>query len=73
MVTVEAPEQLRLDRAVERGLDRDQAKARMAAQATSEQRRAAADFVIENTGGLAELRSQVGAVHSALRGRVQRS
>ncbi|MCY3592817.1 MAG: dephospho-CoA kinase [Acidobacteria bacterium] len=71
VVTVEAPEQLRLDRAVERGLDRDQAAARMAAQATTEQRRAAADFVIENTGGLAELRSQVEAVHSALSDRAR--
>lgn len=71
VVTVEAPEQLRLDRAVERGLDRDQAEARMAAQATSEQRRAVADFVIENTGGLAELRSQVEAVYSALRDRAR--
>lgn len=73
VVTVEAPERLRLDRAVERGLDRDQAQARIAAQATSEQRRAAADFVIENSGGLAELRSQVEAVHTALRGRASRS
>ncbi len=73
VVTVEAPEQVRLDRAVERGLDRDQAEARMAAQATSEQRRAAADFVIENTGSLVELRSQVEAVHSTLKGRAQGS
>ena len=73
VVTVEAPEQLRLDRAVERGLDRDQAEARMAAQATSEQRRAVADFVVENTGGLAELHGQVEAVYSALRDRAQRS
>ncbi|MDE2923651.1 MAG: dephospho-CoA kinase [Acidobacteriota bacterium] len=71
VVTVEAPEQLRLDRAVERGLDRGQAKARMAAQATGEQRRAVADFVIENTGGLAELRSQVETVYSALRDRAR--
>ncbi len=73
VVTVEAPAQVRLDRAVERGLDREQAEARMAAQATGEQRRAAADFVIENTGSLAELRSRVEAVHAALRGHAQRS
>lgn len=73
VVTVEAPEQLRLDRAVERGLDRAQAAARMAAQATGEERRAVADFVIENTGALAQLRSQVEAVHAALRGRASRS
>ncbi len=73
VVTVEAPEQLRLDRAVERGLDRDQAEARLAAQATGEQRRAVADFVIENTGSLAELRRQVEAVHAALKARASRS
>ncbi|MYB18160.1 MAG: dephospho-CoA kinase [Holophagales bacterium] len=73
VVTVEAQEQLRLDRAVERGLDRDQAEARLAAQATGEQRRAVADFVIENTGSLAELRRQVEAVHAALKARASRS
>ncbi len=73
VVTVEAPAGLRLDRAVERGLDRDQAAARMEAQARSEDRRAAADYVIENSGGLAELRAQVEAVYSALKGRAQRS
>jgi len=66
VVTVEASEQLRLDRAVERGLDRGQAEARLAAQATSEQRRAAADFVIENEGGLDRPRSQAESVHAAL-------
>ena len=67
VVTVEAPEELRLDRAVERGLDRTQARARLAAQATGEQRRAVADFVIENTGGLNELRARVEAVYSCLK------
>ncbi len=69
VITVEAPADLRLDRAVERGLDRDQAAARMEAQARSEDRRAAADFVIENTGSLAELRVQVQRVLAALRKR----
>ena len=73
VVTVEAPAALRLDRAVRRGLDRDQAAARMEAQARSEDRRAAADFVIENTGNLAELRALVEAVHSALKRQAQRS
>ena len=73
VVTVEAPAALRLDRAVRRGLDRDQAAARMEAQARSEDRRAAADFVIENTGNLAELRAHVEDVHSALKRQAQRS
>ena len=67
VVTVEAPAELRLDRAVERGLDRDQAEARMEAQARTEDRRAAADHVIENDGSLEELRAQVETVLSALR------
>lgn len=73
VVTVEAPEELRLDRAVERGLDRTQAKARLAAQATGEQRRTVADFVIENTGGLNELRARVEAVYSSLKQRARPS
>ena len=73
VVTVEAPADLRLDRAVARGLDRDQAAARMEAQARSEDRRAAADFVIENVGNLEELRAQVEAVYSDLKRRAQRS
>ncbi len=72
VVTVEAPEELRLDRAVDRGLDRAQAEARMAAQATGEQRRAAADFVIENTGGLNALRDRVEAVYAALKEQAER-
>lgn len=73
VVTVEAPARLRLDRAVKRGLDRDQATARMEAQARSEDRRAAADYVIENVGSLKELRAQVEAVYSALKRQAQRS
>ena len=72
VVTVEAPADLRLDRAVERGLDRDQAAARMEAQARSEDRRAAADFVIENTGSLDQLRAEVEAVHAGLKRQARR-
>ncbi len=73
VVTVEAPAELRLDRAVKRGLGRGQAAARMEAQARSRDRRAAADFVIENTGSLAELRTRVEAVHSALKRQARHS
>jgi dephospho-CoA kinase len=55
LVTVEAPEDVRLERAVARGLEPDQARARLAAQATGERRRAAADVVIENTGSVTDL------------------
>lgn len=69
VITVEAPSELRLERAVERGLGRAQAEARMAAQATSDERRAVADFVIENAGDLEELRAQVATVLAALQNR----
>lgn len=55
LVTVEAPEGLRLERAVARGLEPDQARARLAAQASGESRRAAADVVIENSGSIGDL------------------
>lgn len=71
VITVEAPGDLRLDRAVDRGLERDQAEARMKAQASDRERRAVADFVIENHGSLAELRAQVEEVLDDLRRRAR--
>ena len=71
VITVEAPRRLRLDRAVDRGLEREQAQARMDAQASSRDRRAAADLVIENNGSLDELRAQVERVLTALREQAQ--
>jgi dephospho-CoA kinase len=44
---------------VERGLDVDDAVRRISAQATREERLAAADVVIDNAGGLQALESQV--------------
>jgi len=62
VVVVEAPEQLRRDRLAARGLPPTDAAARIAAQATDEQRRAVADVVIVNDGTLAELAKQVDRV-----------
>lgn len=42
-----------------RGMSEEQARARMAAQANDEQRRAVADVVLDNSGTLLELRRQV--------------
>lgn len=67
VITVEADPALRLERAVARGLDREAAEARMAAQATPEQRRAIADYVLENEGTLEELQAATLAVVEALR------
>jgi dephospho-CoA kinase len=45
-----------------RGMAEGEARARIAAQATDEQRRAAADVVIVNDGSLDELRAEVDRV-----------
>lgn len=53
VVVVDASPETQLDRLVRlRGMTKDDARARMAAQATREQRVAVADFVIENDGPL---------------------
>ena len=72
MVTVEADSDLRLKRAVERGLEQEAAEARMAAQATETQRRAIADFVIENEGTLEELVRRTHEVVEQLRARLNK-
>lgn len=57
----------RLQRLVEaRGMDTDDARARIAAQATDEQRRAAADWIIDNSGSLDNTEAQVAAVWKEL-------
>jgi dephospho-CoA kinase len=59
VVVVETPMPLRLTRLAGRGLAPDQARARIAAQASDEQRRALADEVVCNDGTLAELATTV--------------
>ncbi|MFI2186551.1 dephospho-CoA kinase [Streptomyces sioyaensis] len=68
VVVVDAAPQTQLDRLVRlRGMAEDEAKSRMAAQATREQRLAAADLVIDNNGPLEALEPQVRAVWERLR------
>ncbi len=68
VVVVDAPDEVRVERLVEhRGLAADDARARMAAQATREARNAAADLVIDNSGDLMALRVQVDALWEGLR------
>ena len=62
VVVVEAPRTLRLERLVARGMDRDDATARMDRQASDGERRAIATHVIDNSGDLAALGDQVAAV-----------
>ncbi|HEX8094587.1 MAG TPA: dephospho-CoA kinase [Jatrophihabitans sp.] len=68
VIVVEAPLELRLQRLAGRGLDEETARARIAAQATDEQRRAVADIVLDNSGSVAELGAQVDAAWSGLVG-----
>ena len=66
VVVVEAPVEVRLPRLVQRGLTEEQARARMASQATDAQRRALADHVIVNDGSPDELGAAVGRVWAEL-------
>jgi dephospho-CoA kinase len=70
VVVVEAAEDARVARVVtDRGLDQEAVRARMGAQASSEQREALADVVIRNDGTLDDLRAQVDALWSTLSAR----
>ncbi|MCP9955044.1 dephospho-CoA kinase [Actinomadura madurae] len=67
VVVVDAPEETQLDRLVaRRGMTEEDARARMANQATREARRAVATRVIENNGTLDALKTQVDALWKAL-------
>jgi dephospho-CoA kinase len=55
IITVEADIENRLDRLFERGMDEDEAKRRIAAQASQAEREAVADRVIINDGDRADL------------------
>lgn len=59
VVVVEADLATRLARLVERGVPEADARARIAAQATDEQRRAVADVVLDNSGTRDQLAEQV--------------
>jgi len=59
VIVVECPREIRLERLEKRGLPRAEAEARMAAQATDEQRRAVATIVLDNSGTLVDLHAQV--------------
>ena len=70
VVVVDVPPRMQLDRLVRvRGMSRDQAEARIAAQSSREQRLAVADIVVDNSGSLAELDRQVGELWTELRRR----
>ena len=60
VLVVDVPEEIAVARLVgSRGMDEADARARIAAQASREQRRAIADVVIDNSGSMAELEAEV--------------
>lgn len=61
VLAISAPEDVRIERAVERGMSREDAERRIARQAGDAERRAIADYVIENDGDIAQFRSDVRA------------
>ena len=72
VVVVDAPYQFQLERLLrQRRMTEEQARARMAAQASRENRLAVADLVVDNSSSLAELDRQVGDLWTELRRRAR--
>lgn len=70
VLVVDVPPELQVERlAAQRGMPEEQARARMAAQATRAQRLAVADIVIDNSGTLADLDRRVAEVWAELQAR----
>jgi dephospho-CoA kinase len=66
VVIVEAPEAVRLERLVERGMAPDDARRRMAAQAGDAERRKVADVVLDNSGSPEALELQLESLWAQL-------
>jgi dephospho-CoA kinase len=67
VIVVDVPPELQVERLVsERGMAPDQARARMAAQASREERLAIADLVIDNSGSLDDLDRRIAHVWADL-------
>lgn len=62
IVLVDAPEAVRLERLLRRGVAEAEARRMIAAQLPAERKRAQADIVIDNTGTIAELERAAAAV-----------
>ena len=69
VIVVDVPTETQVERMVElRGMTREDAEARVAAQASREERLAIATHVIDNTGTLDDLRDRVTEVYRDIRG-----
>jgi dephospho-CoA kinase len=66
VITVEAPEQVRLARLVARGMEERDAAARMRSQVSELDRRAIADFVVINDASMESLTAEARTVLRAL-------
>ncbi|HKX15679.1 MAG TPA: dephospho-CoA kinase [Propionibacteriaceae bacterium] len=67
VVTVDVDQETQIQRLMARnGFSRAEAEARIAAQASREDRKIAADVVLDNTGSVAQLRDQVSALWAVL-------
>ncbi len=66
VVIVEAPEAVRLDRLVGRGMTVDDARRRMAAQASDAERRKVADVILDNSGSEDDLEAQIDSLWAQL-------
>jgi dephospho-CoA kinase len=74
VIVVDAPDALRLHRLVTtRALTSDEASRMMRAQLSSEEKRARADFIIENSGSIDSLHAQVDALWEQLIARARHS
>jgi len=69
VIVVDVPVETQVARMVgQRGMSREDAEARVAAQATREARLAVATYVVDNTGSREELRARVAEVYAGLAG-----
>ncbi len=66
VIVVEAPLETRLDRLEDRGVPRDDARRRIGLQATDEERRKVATWVVDNAGDLAALECRVAEIWTEL-------
>ena len=66
VIVVDVPEATQIERAVARGMAEADVRARIAAQASREDRLAAATYVIDNTGSLEDLRKRVQEIYDSL-------
>jgi len=71
VIVVDVPPEIQVERLAARGMPEEQARARMAAQATREQRLAVADIVIDNSGTLADLDRRITEVWADLQERAR--